>query len=111
MIKGIDAKGLQTIEVDFLNVERRRFDDDLILIIVLEAIGILTISTIGWTARWFNISHPPWLRAQDPEEGCRVESPGTYLNIIRLLNHTSLICPESLKGKDQLLKIHPSSSE
>jgi hypothetical protein len=63
MIKGIDAKGLQTIEVDFLNVERGRFYDNLILVIVLKAIGVLAISTIGWTARRFNISHSPRFRA------------------------------------------------
>jgi hypothetical protein len=62
MVKRIDTEGLQTIEIDFLNVVRGGFNDDLVLVIVLKAIGVLTISTIGWTARRFNISHFPRFR-------------------------------------------------
>jgi hypothetical protein len=94
MVKGIDAEGLQAAEIDLLDVKGRGFDDDLILIIVLEPIGIFTVSTIGWTARRFHIGHPPRLRAQNPEKGSRMESSGTHLCIVGLLNHTSLIRPE-----------------
>jgi hypothetical protein len=62
MVKGIDAEGLQAVEIDLLNVKGRWFHDDLVLIIVLEPIGILTVSTIGGTARRFYIGHPPRFR-------------------------------------------------
>jgi len=106
MVKGIDPKGLQAIEIDVLNVEGRGFDNNLILIIVLKPVGILSVSTIGRSTRRFDIGHFPRLRAQSPEKGGRMKGPGTYLHVIGLLNNTSLICPEPLEGKDQFLKIH-----
>jgi hypothetical protein len=63
VVKGIDAEGLQTIEIDLLNVKGGRFDDNLILIIVLKPIRILSVSTIGRSTRRFDIGHSPWLRA------------------------------------------------
>src|SRR4030042_2905283 len=69
MTKGVNAKKLQTVEIDLLNIKRRGFDDDLILIIVLKPIRILSVPTIGWTPRRFYICHLPWLRPYDPEAG------------------------------------------
>jgi hypothetical protein len=106
MVKGVDPKGLQAIEIDFLDVEGRGFDNHLILIIVLEPVGILSVSAIGRSPRGLNIGHSPRLRTQGPEKGGRMKGPGTYLHVIGLLDNTSLICPESLQGKDQFLKIH-----
>jgi hypothetical protein len=91
MLKGIDTERLQAIEIDLLNVQRGRLHDDLILIVVLESIGILSISTVGGPAGGLHIGHPPGLWAQDPEESSRMESPGTHFRIIGLLDHTPLI--------------------
>jgi hypothetical protein len=63
MVEGIDAKGLQAVEIDILNLKRRRFHDDLVLVIVLKPVGILAISTIGWTTGGFHIGDSPWFRA------------------------------------------------
>jgi hypothetical protein len=62
VFQGIDAKRFKAVEIDILNVERRRFDDDLILVIVLKPIGVLAVSTILRTARRFDIGYPPGLR-------------------------------------------------
>jgi hypothetical protein len=94
------------MEIDLLDIQRGGFHDHLILIIVLKPIGILAVSTIGGTAGRFDIGHSPWFRAQGPEESGRVKRPGPHLCIIRLLNHTPLICPESLQCKNQFLEIH-----
>jgi hypothetical protein len=50
MVKGIDAEGFQTSEIDLLNIERRGFDDHLILVIVLKPVRVFSISTIGGPA-------------------------------------------------------------
>jgi len=109
MVKRIDAEGLQTVEIDLLDIKRRRFDKDLILIIVLEPIGVLSIAAIRRPARRFDIGNLPRLRAQDPEEGSRIERPCPNLQIIGLLDDASLICPESFQRKDQFLEIHSFS--
>jgi hypothetical protein len=109
MADGIDAERLQALEIDLLNIDGRGFDDDLILIIVLEAIGILSVSAIGGATGRLHIGDLPGFRSQDPEKGGRVKSPCAHFDIIGLLNHTALIRPESLQGEDQFLKIHRSS--
>ncbi len=50
VIKGINAETLERIKVEFLNINRRRFHDYLILVVVLEAIRILTIAAVSGTA-------------------------------------------------------------
>jgi hypothetical protein len=95
VVKRIDAEGLQTVEIDLLDIKRRRLEDDLILIIVLEPIGVLSITAIRGPARRFDIGNFPRLRAQDPEEGGGIERPCPNFQIVRLLDDASLICPES----------------
>jgi hypothetical protein len=100
MADGIDAEGPQALEIDLLNIDGRGFDDDLILIIVLKAIGILSVSAISGATGGLHIGDLPGFRSQDPEKGGRVKSPCAHFNIIGLLNHTALIRPEPLQGKD-----------
>jgi hypothetical protein len=109
VLEGIDAKGLQTVEIDLLNVKRGGFHDDLILIVVLKPIGILSVSTIGGPAGGLNIGHPPGFWTQGPKKSGRMESSSPHFHVIGLLDDTPLICPESLQRKDQPLKIHRSS--
>jgi hypothetical protein len=96
MRKRANAKRLQTIEIDLLNVKGGRFHDDLILIVILKPIGILSISAIGRPTGRLNIGHPPGFWTQGSEKSSRMEGSGTHFHIIGLLNHTPLICPESL---------------
>jgi hypothetical protein len=100
MVDGIDAERLQALEIDLLNIDGRGFDDDLILIIVLEAIWIFSVSAIGGATGRLHIGDLPGFRSQDPEKGGRVKSPCAHFYIIGLLNHTALIRPESLQGED-----------
>jgi hypothetical protein len=109
MVKRIDPKGLQTVEIDLLDIKRRRFENDLILVIVLEPVGVFSIAAIRRPPRRFDIGHLPRLRTQDPEEGSGIERPCPNLQIIGLLDDASLICPESLQRKDQFLEIHSFS--
>jgi hypothetical protein len=97
MIEGINPKGLQTAQIDLLNIQGRRFHDDLILVIVLEPIGILPVTAIRRTTGRFNIGHPPRFRAKNLEKRSRVKGPRADFRTIGLLDDTSLICPESLE--------------
>jgi hypothetical protein len=109
VIHGIDPKGLETVEIDLLNIDRGRLHDDLVLIVVLKPIGILAIASIPGTPGRLNIGHLPRLRAEDPERGCRMKRSGANLEVIRLLNDAPLISPKQFQRKDQLLEIHSSS--
>jgi hypothetical protein len=97
MSQRVDAKGPQAIEINLLNIKRRGFQNDLILIVMLQAIGIFSVPTIGRATRRFYISHSPWFRAKDPQEGGGMEGPCPDLHVIGLLNNTTLIRPESLQ--------------
>jgi hypothetical protein len=100
MVKRIDAEGLQAAEIDLLDIKRRGFHKDLVLIVVLKPVWVFSIAPIRRSARRFDIGHPPRLRAQDPEECGRIERSRPYLQIVGLLDDTSLIGPESFQGKD-----------
>jgi hypothetical protein len=62
MLQRIDSEGPQAVQVDLLNIQGRRLDDDLILIVVLKPVRIFAISPIRGTAGRFHIGHFPRFR-------------------------------------------------
>ena len=59
MQRGVDADGFQRAKVEVLQIGRRGFDDHLILIIMLQAVGVFAIAAIGWAARGLHIGRSP----------------------------------------------------
>jgi hypothetical protein len=49
VLVGIDAKHRETVQVKTLDIVRRRFEDDLVLVIMLESVGVFPIPTVCGT--------------------------------------------------------------
>ena len=50
VISRIDADRFERVEIELLAVHRRGFDENLELVVVLHAVRVLTIATVGGTA-------------------------------------------------------------
>lgn len=81
---GVDADGLKAAKVQLLQIGRAGFDQHLVLIVVLQAVRVLAITPVGGTARGLNVCRGPWLCAQRPQGGCRVECARAHFHVIGL---------------------------
>ena len=104
VIVAVDADGEQALQIEVLDVGRRRLQDDLKLIIVLEPVRVLAIAAILGAARWLHVSRAPGVRTQRSKSGGRVERRRAHLHVIGLENDAALIRPEALKPQDQVLE-------
>jgi len=110
MVPGVDADGLETIEVDLLHFVGRRFEDHLQLVMLEQAIGILSEPAVIRTARRLDIRHVPRRRAQHPQQCFRMRGAGTDLEIERLLNQAALRGPKLLQLENQVLERHVTNA-
>ena len=60
----IDSQPGQTFQIQLLNIVGSRFQDDLILILVLHAIGVFPIATVRWTTTRLCVGSTPRFRTQ-----------------------------------------------
>ena len=98
VLRGVDPEALQRIEIEVLNVHGGRLHDHLELVIMLKPVGVLAVAPVGGTARRLDIGDIPGLRTEHPKEGGRVEGSGALLDVVGLLNDTTLFGPVILKG-------------
>ena len=59
----VDAEGAQRIEIEILDVCRRGFQDDLVLVVLVDPVRIVAIAAVGWPSAGLHIGGAPWLRA------------------------------------------------
>src|SRR3546814_18211228 len=57
-------------EIQFLQIGRGWLHDHLILVIMLQAIGIFAIASIGRAAAWLDIGAVPFVRTQRSQRRC-----------------------------------------
>src|SRR5579884_209361 len=93
-----DAERRETLKIELLNIVGCRFEDYLILIIVLEPVGVFAVAAVGGTAGGLDIGGVPWLRAEGAKESRRMKRPGADFIIIRLKNQTALFGPILMEG-------------
>jgi len=60
----IDPEALEGIEVEFLDVKRRGFHDDLVLVVVLEPVRVFAIAAVRRSSGGLHIGHPPGFRSR-----------------------------------------------
>ena len=104
MQRQIDADGGEAVEIELLQVGRARLQDDLKLVIVLEAVGVLAIAAILGAARGLHIGCFPRSRPQSPQRGGGVKRAGTNLHVVGLENDTAALGPELLKCQQKALE-------
>src|SRR5271156_3844723 len=101
----IYAKRAQALKIDVLDVVGRRFQDHLILEVVLQTIRIFTVSSIGWSAARISASHKPWLWTEHSQEGAGAHGGGALFKIEGLHDDASLLVPKTVESLNNLLKI------
>ncbi|MNN44140.1 hypothetical protein D3C81_1584180 [compost metagenome] len=101
---GVDADGGQRAEIQLLQVVRVRLQDDLILVIVLQPVGVLAIAAVARTARGLNIGGLPRLGTERAQHSRRVQGAGADLDVVGLQNSAALVAPVFVQGQDQVLE-------
>ena len=100
----VDAQCLQRIQVQLLDVVRRRLHRHLVLVVALQAVRVLTVTAIGRAPRRLHVGRIPAFRTDRTQEGGRVEGTGAHLQVERLDEHAALLGPELVQGLDQALE-------
>ena len=104
VVLGVDADGVEALQIEVLDVGRRRLQDHLELVIVLEAVRVLAVAAVLRAPRRLDVGGAPGLRPQRAQSGRRVEGRRPHLHVVRLEDDAALIGPEALKLQDQVLE-------
>jgi hypothetical protein len=100
----IDAQRFERAQVQALDVGRRGLEYDLILVIVLQAIGIFAVAAVFRPARGLHVSGMPGLGAYRTQERRGVERTGTDLHVVRLQQRAAEAVPVLVEVQYDLLK-------
>jgi len=92
----VDAEGFERLEVEFLRVARVGLEDDLILGVQLEAVGVLAVTPVIGTDRRLDVRHVPRLGSEHAQEGGWIHRPCAHLGVVGLCDEASVRCPEVL---------------
>jgi hypothetical protein len=101
-----NAQEFKAIKVDVLDVMGSGLNDNLILIISLQAVGILGVATILRSAGRLDIGDAPGIIAEGTEESGGMHSSRSNLNIVRLEDEATLINPKLVQFAEKGLKFH-----
>src|ERR1700722_369116 len=104
MIFRMQAERLQTLQINILHIVRRRFQNDLILEVVLHAIWIFTIAPISWSSAGIGRGHFPGLRTKHSQERARTHGGSAFLNIESLHDGTTATAPKRIQRMNHLLE-------
>ena len=94
----------EALEIEILQILRRRLEDHLELVVVLQAIGVLAVTAVGRPARGLDIGRAPWLGAERAQRRGGMEGAGADLDVVGLQEDAALLGPEALQDQDQFLK-------
>ena len=104
MLTRVDAEGFERLEIEFLRVARVGLEDDLILGVQLEAVGVLTVAPVIGADRRLDVRHVPRLGSEHAQEGGRVHRPCADLGVVGLCDQASVRSPEVLEFEDNFLE-------
>src|SRR6266404_970959 len=100
----IDPDGRKTREVELLAVCRRRLEDYLELIEMLQPVRVFAITAIGRPARRLDVGGTPGLGSERAKRGRGMEGAGANLDIIRLQDYAAMLRPKALQIENQGLE-------
>lgn len=95
---------MQRAQIQFLDIQRRGFDYHLELVVMLQAIGIFAITTVGGPARGLHIGGGPGFGADGTNEGGGMKGAGPHFHVVGLQDDAALFGPVLLQGEDQPLE-------
>ena len=102
----VEAQYFQTLQIQFLDIVRARFADDLELMMLIQPVRIIAITAIGRTAGRFDVCDVPWFRSQRTQERRRIHCTCPFFYIIRFLDDAALGGPKFLQSEAHFLKVH-----
>src|SRR5712664_3867529 len=76
MFLEMDSDGPKTLEVEILDINRRRFEDDLKLRMLVQTIGIFAIAAVGGPTTRLDVGDAIGIGAKDTEKGFRMHRAG-----------------------------------
>ena len=83
---------------------RRRLQDHLELVVVLQPVGVLAVAAVLRPARGLHIGGVPGLRPERAQRGRGMEGAGADLHVVGLQDDAALIRPIALQRQDQALE-------
>jgi hypothetical protein len=101
-----DAERPEALDVDVLDRGGRRLHDDLVLEVLLDAVGVLAVATVVGTPRLLDVADLPGPLVEDTEKGVRRHRPGPDLEVVGLGQVAALSGPEPVQAEDQVLDGH-----
>ena len=104
--RGIDAAGLERVEVDLLDLVGRRLEDHLELVVLEEAIRILAEAAVVGPPRRLHVGDLPVFGSEDAEERLGMRRAGADLEVERLLDQAAARRPEGGQLEDEVLEGH-----
>ena len=100
----IDPNELEAVEVDILRVVGRRLDEHLVLVVVLQAVGVVAVPPVGRSSRRLDVRGLPRLGAETAQRGGRIERARAGLDIVRLHHGAAVVGPVARQRQDDILK-------
>ena len=100
----VQAERFERAEIEFENVVRRRFQDHLVLVVMLHAVRVFAVATILRAARRLDVGGLPWFGADGAQESGGVAGAGADFHIVGLQQRAAFIAPVLLQTQDDFLK-------
>jgi hypothetical protein len=100
----VEADRGQRLQVDLLRVAGIRLEDDLVLVVLLKAVGVLGVAAVVRADGGLDIRHVPGLGAEHAQEGGGVHGARAHLAIVRLPDDGAAAGPELLQSQDHGLE-------
>ncbi len=100
----VDADGAQRTEVQLDHVGRRRFDRDLVLVVVLQAERVVAVAAVGRPTRGLHVRGAPGLGPDRAQERGGVERARADLHVVGLQDHATLLGPVPLQREQEVLE-------
>ena len=104
VLGGVEADRLEGAEVEVLGIHRAGLQDDLELVVVLHAVGVLAVAAVRRATARLRVAGAPGVGAEAAQGRGRVERAGADLGVVGLHDGAALIGPVPLELEDHVLE-------
>ena len=94
----------QALQVEVLAVRRRRLQQHLELVVVLQPVGVLAVAAVGRPARRLHVGAAPGLGPERAQGRRRMEGAGADLHVVGLQDDAAALRPERLQRQNEGLE-------
>ena len=101
---GVDPERAQRPEIEVDDVDGRRLQDDLVLVVLVQTVRIFAVARVLRTARRLNVRGAPGFRPQSAQERGGVRGARADFQVDRLQESAALTVPILLQAQDDFLK-------